>query len=441
MKKQKHVILYSVLGVLLLLSAAAGVYYRAAQEKTMRQLELGYGRRLAESEEQLHGAALLLSKIPAVEEPALLQSLLGQAAMQAEGVVSGLSALPLSHWAIEETVTFMNGMADYTRQLSRKLAEGERLSGNDRIILEEMYSQCVLLLGQYALSRDRMLAQSLHLAGMENVYYESASADQRPMEKLGEEGMAFSSALYQAARKKEPKVYKALPAQDVDEMTAIELAKKFVGEERVKEAVPGAPVSGSLPCFGITLTLQDGTVLNAGITRQGGKMLWMMPEKASFSGGLTLAECSEKAGAFLESRGFGAMEVSHYQIYDGLAVLEMAPLQDGVLLYPDRVKLQLRMDTGEVVGIETHHYLENHCLRTLPEPQVDREQLLTAAGARLQNAEIRLCLLPLSGGERLCYELRGEAEEKQYYVYVDAMTGEEVEVLLVVEDAGGEYGL
>ena len=45
-------------------------------------------------------------------------------------------------------------------------------------------------------------------------------------------------------------------------------------------------------------------------------------------------------------RDSGEMEANHYQVYDGLAVINFVAVQDGVLLYPDLVKVQVRMDTG-----------------------------------------------------------------------------------------------
>ena len=37
---------------------------------------------------------------------------------------------------------------------------------------------------------------------------------------------------------------------------------------------------------------------------------------------------------FLLDRGYGEMEANHYQVYDGLAVINFVAVQDGVLLYP-----------------------------------------------------------------------------------------------------------
>ena len=193
----------------------------------------------------------------------------------------------------------------------------------------------------------------------------------------------------------------------------------------------------ALASYGVKLTLNDGVVLNAEVTRQGGKMLWMVPEHAAFEPGWTLEECAEAARDFLLDRGYGEMEANHYQVYDGLAVINFVAVQDGVLLYPDLVKVQVRMDTGEVVGLEANNYLMNHTERTGLSPALSGEQALEKASSRLEAGQARLCVIPYREGERLCYEVPGRYEGREYRVYIDAITGEEAEVLMMVDSVGG----
>jgi germination protein YpeB len=131
------------------------------------------------------------------------------------------------------------------------------------------------------------------------------------------------------------------------------------------------------------------------------------------------------------------VEISHYQVYDGMAVLNFAPLQDGVILYPDLVKVQLRMDTGEVVGLEAHHYLMNHARRENLDAALSLEEALGKAEGRLEKTEVRLCLIPYRQSERLCYEVRGEKDGQEYRLYIDASNGAEVEVHMMVDSTDG----
>ena len=166
-------------------------------------------------------------------------------------------------------------------------------------------------------------------------------------------------------------------------------------------------------------------------------MLWMVPEHAAFTPALTLEECAEAAQGFLLDRGYGEMEANHYQVYDGLAVINFVAVQDGVLLYPDLVKVQIRMDTGEVVGLEANNYLMNHTRRTGLAPALSAQEALEKVSSRLEAGQARLCVIPYREGERLCYEVPGRYEEREYRVYIDALTGEETEVLMMVDSVEG----
>ncbi|MBQ8149072.1 MAG: germination protein YpeB, partial [Clostridia bacterium] len=109
-----------------------------------------------------------------------------------------------------------------------------------------------------------------------------------------------------------------------------------------------------------------------------------------------------------------------------------------VLLYPDLVKIQLRMDTGEVVGLEANNYLMNHTRRDNLMPVCSKMQALQQVSPQLGATDALLCLIPHLGEERLCYEVAGEYEDNEYRVYVDALTGEEVEILMMIQDAEGQ---
>ena len=230
---------------------------------------------------------------------------------------------------------------------------------------------------------------------------------------------------------------KALGTEVIDGAKAIELAKSYVGEQRVKSAVSGAETAGALASYGVVLTLNDGTVLNCEVTKKGGRLLWMVPEHASFPQSLTAEECIRRGQAFLSAHGYGEMEQNHYQIYDGLAVINFVALQDGVLLYPDLVKVQVRMDTGEIVGMEANNYLMNHTVRTALSPSLTEAQARQRAGERLEVKNVRLCVIPYRDEERLCYELTGQRDGQEFRVYLDGNTGEELEILLMVQTGGG----
>ena len=314
------------------------VQYRSERDQARAVVEEGYQQRLYEAQEHLQAIGLKLTKAGVASEQSTLAELFSGVSRQAESVLAGLSALPLSHQAMSDTLKFCNQLAEYASQLCLQMAQGEALTVDQLTLLENLRGQCVQLTSQIALAQDAMVQESLRMAVNGSVFYEEPSAEDRPLEGVAEpdNGMEYPTMIYDGAfsdarRFGEPK---ALGTEVIDGAKAIELAKSYVGEQRVKSAVSGAETAGALASYGVVLTLNDGTVLNCEVTKKGGRLLWMVPEHASFPQSLTAEECIRRGQAFLSAHGYGEMEQNHYQIYDGLAVINFVALQDGVLLYP-----------------------------------------------------------------------------------------------------------
>lgn len=441
MRLKHHILLYTFLSVAVLLSIYLALDYGIRAQRSAQALEDAYAQRVLETQEHLQAIGLKLGKAPVAADARTQVELLAGISRQADSVVSGLSALPLSHIAMSDTLKFCNQLSEYAMVLALSVAAGQPLTEQETAELVSLESQCALLTGQFATARETMVAESLRLTAQPGVFYAEAQAARRPLEQVADpdNGMDYPSMIYDGAFS-DARHYgspKALGEGRIDQRQAMEAARAFVGEERVRSVEAAPDSGGALASYGVKLTLNDGVVLNAEVTRQGGKMLWMVPEHAAFEPGWTLEECAEAARDFLLDRGYGEMEANHYQVYDGLAVINFVAVQDGVLLYPDLVKVQVRMDTGEVVGLEANNYLMNHTERTGLSPALSGEQALEKASSRLEAGQARLCVIPYREGERLCYEVPGRYEGREYRVYIDAITGEEAEVLMMVDSVGG----
>ena len=195
--------------------------------------------------------------------------------------------------------------------------------------------------------------------------------------------------------------------------------------------------SGALPAWGVTVVTEE-LQLNLEVTTQGGKVLWMMPESAGFAQALDETRCRELAAAFLREKGFGDMVCTHVQRYEsGVMVLNFAAQQEGVLLYPDLVKVQVRMDTGDVVGIEANNYWMNHVTRNLATPELTAQEAAACLAEGLEAEATQLCLIPYRDSERLCYEFTVRRGDGTYLIYLDADTGKEVELLKRIDTEQG----
>lgn len=365
-----------------------------------------------------------LEKVLIADSPGQQALLLGHIASLASGTQENLSALPTAYGADESGMKFLTQAADYALSLATATAEGRAISDSDEAQLVSLRQKCGEL--------------RQHLENGAGFLYDDADA----VEKAS--GIDYPSLLYDGPfsdgiRMSKPR---GLSGDAITESEALAIASSFVGAERVMDVQRAADTAGPIPTYGVTLTLQDLSI-TAAVTQQGGKMLWMAPESAGFNIELDMAECVLHAKAFLSAHGFGQMQESYYQRYDGIAVINFAATQDGVVLYPDLVKVQVRMDTGAVIGLEASNYWMNHTTRERLHPKMDKDAAQLNISDRLSVVSARLCVIPVNDGlgggrtEALCWEFDGTFSDNRYLVYIDTETGDEIRVLKVVLGGGG----
>ena len=173
------------------------------------------------------------------------------------------------------------------------------------------------------------------------------------------------------------------------------------------------------------------------VTKTGGHVLMMVPEFSPGETNHSVDTCRASALVFLQSRQYGEVEPAYYQVNFGMVTFNFVPVQDGVRLYPDLIKVQVSLETGQVVGVEANNYLRNHVQRDFSAARMEPEEAVALAPS-LEISSTRLALIPHYSQEILCYELRGTADGQEYLVYLNAETGAAEEILQVVVEEEGE---
>jgi len=351
--------------------------------------------------------------------------LLGETALLAQHVESGLARLPDEKGETGDAMKFAGQMSDYVMTLAAQVSGGGMLSVRDEKQLEDLLAACQGLNAHLVSAAQA----GTGLAGAIVPEGENGSAIPYP-------SLIYDGPFSDGRAENSPR---GLTGERITREQAKRAAARYAGveEEKTYEA---ADSGGVFEAFGFAADTPDGRV-SVQVTGQGGHLLWMMPETAEFEAGLSQEACLENAKDWLQEMGYGPMERCFVQQYDGMVVANFAAAEDGVLLYPDQVKLQLSMATGRVVGAECSQYLMNHGPRGDLTPAITQEQAGEMLSSRLEAGEGRLCVIPTDAGERLCWEFRGTFSGETYYVYIDASTGEAAQILRISRTAQGEAAI
>ncbi len=355
-------------------------------------------------------------------------ALLSETALLAKHVETGLARLPLDIDAAAGAMKFAGQMGQYALTLAGQVSGGGMITGEDERQIGGMLEACQALSGYLTQNGEQMY---------------SASADVASLIPGGEDtAIAYPSLIYDGPFSDglSGGAPKGLTGERITREQARLVAARAAGTtaDRVTDA---ADSGGAFESFGFAAQTAQGSV-NVQITGQGGHVLWMMPERAEFRAEKDEATCLQAARVWLADVGFGEMEPCFVQAYDGMVVANFAAVQDGVLIYPDQVKVQVSMESGTVVGAECTQYLRNHAPRSGLMPDVSMEEAEQMVSGKLDIRSIRLSLIPTDGGgERLCWGVEGEHQGAAYFVFIDAKTGETADILRVVHTQQGEMAV
>ena len=414
-----------VFGALLCLSLGVNAAQSMRAGKLERQLAMERQRDLTDVARAMADIEVNLQKLLIASGASQSAQLLGETALLAQHVESGISRLPMQMETAAQAMKFAGQMGDYVMTLARQVAGGGMLTQTDETQIEGLLSACQGL--------------NAHLADMP--LYDEAEGIQTsvwPEEGQSDSGIDYPSLIYDGpfSDGRMEGVPQGLTGERIAREQARQAAARYAGV-LIEEIADAADSGGVFEAFGFTARTPDGNI-NVQITGQGGHLLWMMPEAAQYEMRLNREECLRAAQQFLSDAGYGPMRRCFVQEYDGMIVANFAAVQDGVLLYPDQVKLQISMASGRVVGAECSQYLMNHHQRTDLTPAIDKDTARLSLSDRLSVQAAQLCVIPTDEGEKLCWEFTGTFAAQTYYVYVDAKSAEAVKILRLERTQEGD---
>jgi len=436
-RKSKRLGLAAVFGVLLCLSLGVNAVQSAKCRKLATRLSMERQRDMTDVVSAMADIEVNLQKLLIASGASQSVSLLGETALLAQHVETGLSRLPLSVETAADAMKFAGQMGEYVMTLAAQVSGGGMISTGEEAQIEGLLSAC------QGLNRHLMqVSGSLYEKPMEGgELYGGADDGWQEAAIAGKGDIEYPSLIYDGpfsdARGNEAP--RGLTGERVTREQARAQAARFAGvePEKVRDA---ADSGGRFEAFGFAAETDNGSV-SVQVTGQGGHLLWMMPEQAEFEKRVSREECLAAAEAWLQNMGFGEMERCFVQEYDGMIVANFAAMQEGVLLYPDQIKVQISMETGAVVGAECTQYWMNHAKREALVPLLAKEEAQQMLSSRLNVERSRLCVIPTDAGEKLCWEFGGSFAGAQYYAYVDAETGEAAEILRMEQTADGETAI
>lgn len=386
-----------------------------------------------------------------VVTPAMVSVLSAEIQAEAATAQEALGELPYANIELEQTAAFLAKVGDYASALSRSAAANGSLSQEEMDNLEAMSSACSQL-------RERLntLANQLNEGSAD---LEDVKAVEQRLSQMTEGGDVLAGSAFENVETNFPE----LPTMTYDGPFSDHLASsqpkmlEGLGEISAEEALIAAAactgyresifslageVEGEIPCYTCTASV-DGGELTVWVTKAGGKVMSITNSRSVGTASLTPDQGAMAAYEFLSKNGFENMVETYRYNSDGRLTVNFAYRENDVLCYPDLCSVTVALDTGSILSFECTSYLSNHTQRTLEVPAVSVDDARTKVSPKLDVLREQLTLIPTDGEyEVLCWEFVCEAENGQHYIVcINAATGAEQKILILLEDENGTLAL
>lgn len=451
MKKRTAVLTISYLCAAVIALGAWGYTQHCRAEKSAIAVRANYQHAFGELVTSLTELDSCLQKSLYATSPGTAGALCTQAFGKAMTAQMSLGVLPFSTQELEQTAGFISRVGDYAYMLSRSAAKGGAYTDEQRenlaalsdtaSILAQNMQQLQADISDGHLTMDELTSSEKRLDEAEESLPTTIGGSMRLIEQEFPEvpSLIYDGPFSEHLNKAEPLFLKDL--QEFSEDEALMEARELIGGKKTTVKSLGR-TEGKLPTWNFSAKCGDGE-MSLALSVQGGKPVSMICSRSMGEATISADEALEIAQKYLKKHGFSDMKSSYHMIQSGVCTVNFAYAQSGVVCYADLVKVGVALDDGSVVSLETRGYLMNHRERELPEVTVAEQEAATHVGEGLEILATQLCLAPREGGEEvLCHEFTCQTERGQHYiVYVDAVSGEQEKILILLEDENGSLTL
>lgn len=445
MNKKKIIIIIIILGILLGVIGFLGYKLYKKNKESVLASENLYNQSLYELVYYMDNVKNYLAKATISTSSVNGAETLTSLWREANLAETYLSMLPIESQDLENTEKFLNQVSDYSFSLSRKNIGGENLSNDDISTLEELYKYSIELNDAvHQISNDLSVGTLTwkDLTKDKDVSFaQQVSSDFSLGNTLEQNFKEYSGLIYDGAYSEHilSNEKKALVGDDIEENEAESKAKEFVGLDNIVETTSlGYSENANIPVYTFNIKNKNQENFTISISKTAGFIVYMNSDREIKEEKINLDEANKKGKEFLKEKGFDNMQQTYYLKNEGIVTINYAYSQDGVIMYPDLIKLKIALDNGQVLGIETTGYLNNHTIRDISKVKITKEQAKEKLNKNLDIESEILAVIPTDWKtELLCYEFKGKVGDTNYIVYINAETGKEEKILVITDTPNG----
>lgn len=436
-----RIISFSLAVVILLLGAGLSGFKLMSRYKTT--IEYKYQLALTNLSDYMSNIKTTLEKGLYANTAAQQQPLLAKLMTMTEGAKASLSQLPISNEQSVSIQKYLGQVGDFSSYALTKLSKNTKLTDDERETLNVFYD--------YACELDTSISDIAAVYGDGRTDIGMPITLEGNLESIGGEveeltldsgfremnegftdypTMIYDGPFSDHIQQQQPKLVNG--KTEITENQALVIAAQFIDCNQSELNFDGSS-EGNLPTYNFS-----GENMYISVTRQGGVVDIFENYSTAANTTVSYTDALKKAQEFLIGQKMENFKESYYVIENNICTINFAYTDNDIIYYSDLIKVGVNMETGEITSYCATGYIMNHTERTLTEPLLTPEEAQASLSSLLTVESGKLALIPTAGkNEVLCYEFTCSNDNDTVLVYVNADTGMEEQIYIVIQQDNG----
>ena len=425
--------------VLILVLFSAFVINAQKASELSRQLNADAERSLSTLEACMSSINTNLTKGLYANTTPMLSSMAISLTRDAASAKNSLSALPLSDTQLDNMLKFLSQVGAFVSTLDRKLSLGEPITSEERNQLKQLIDISQKLLSELDTITQgvedgsvsfKQAGSTLQKSADQSVQIDSAFGDAEQTitdyPTLIYDGPFSDHILNQSPKTLEGK-------SDISKEKALEIASDFIGIDKRT-----LHFDSETNCVIETYNFFVDSI-NISVCKKGGAVLYLLGSSSAGESVISPEQAVENAKSFLSTKGYENMKESYYSTQDGICTVNFAYENEGVICYPDLIKLSVSLETGNIISFDARGYIMNHTDRPPVQSKISADEAKMSVPDYLTVMSSRLAIIPTDyKTEKTAYEFHCKTpDEQEVLVYIDVLTAKEDDILLLLYSDGG----
>ncbi len=353
-------------------------------------------------------------------------------------ILAGLSVLPIDEVNVSSATKFFNQVNGLCEAYVMTLNKGESLTQEEELVFDKIG----LVLGKIKSNLNEQNA-GMYDSGFK--FVDASIFDNTGMNELSaglgdlsSESIDYPAMIFDGpfSTALETTEIRGLSEKEVSREEAYDYLRNVVYKNRSDVNITyDKETNGDIATYDFNISV-DKKQFFAQVSKRDGLLITISGYAETGDPIMKNEQAMELAKTFANNIGFESMDAVWLEIHDNIAYINLAPVIDDVIMYPDLVKVKVDLTAQEVIGFEAVNYALNHVDRN-PEFVVDEESAEELLGFDYNVLKVSKAVIRLDSGKEVdTYEFMVERIDGTYFYYIDASTNQIVKTMKLVTIKG-----